>query len=189
MTKICSVCSKGRHEVEVCPDVLSNRDMIRNLFIDSVDEKELRKNIETTVSCWDMRMIHAVCWKVSMDKDVPVSVIRGFCLTMSKMTEDNYVDVYMTLYRVIFEYLPVRRVLLVKESVDRDEEETCAVCMESKERVWLGCGHSFCADCVCELLKRKCVHCPMCRALLTRVHCAPAASRLTWCNLRELCRT
>lgn len=68
---------------------------------------------------------------------------------------------------------PKYNIKMISPDSDLFTSEDCPVCMDSlsdKDTISLSCKHSFCGNCITELISRNCKNCPACRADMNEFH-------------------
>lgn len=68
---------------------------------------------------------------------------------------------------------PKFTIKMISPDSDIFTSQDCPICMDSlsdKDTISLSCKHSFCGNCITELISRKCNNCPACRADMNEFH-------------------
>ena len=97
--------------------------------------------------------------------------LQAFYLTinMSNALLES-IDAIKKLTKISIKFEPLKQ---NKEDKEEEEEDECAICYEDTcKTAQLGCGHKFCANCICEVAKattKSFILCALCRDEITEI--------------------
>lgn len=120
----------------------------------------------------DMQIEQSILWVIDRvgDRNINPFSINSMVYSVILNTDFNnsiYNDVEPTI-----PFAPLAEVVVVPDMAITEEEKHCCVCQEDRENTdicRLICMHTFCGDCVKNVMDRQKI-CPLCRAEISEIY-------------------
>lgn len=174
----CKICKSITHGTSQCNMIDYYTSMISRLFLDyrrDQDRENLQSRMKETTKYWknEIWMSVAKVLHHKLGAYVSINTTIRFIRHLRCTLKSSYVDSFCTYYHIIesdiqeeninrFNY----KLCMTENDTQWYANEVCGICLEENHEnktIALPCNHTYCVDCVLQLVINKTTSCPECR--------------------------
>jgi len=207
----CNICTSCNHEAEQCNIVDHYANIVGRIFLDyreDRNEENLQNRLKEATKKWKNDLWYAVAWKVhhKVGAYISINTTCRFINHLKNATKSSYIQSFCDYYNLLEpsiytdnenhhndnhndNHYPIKyQMCMVENSTAWYVDKICGICLEDQDgskTIALTCNHTYCTDCIIQLLSNNQNSCPNCRSPLEKLYFCKDIHWKEFNNLQE----